>query len=88
MLIALAGLPGTGKSTLAARLATELNGVVLSKDQVRAALFPSPVLDYSATEDEICMDAIFTAAAGQGVQKVDPRSARSPTPWVCSACRG
>ena len=63
MLIAMAGLPASGKSTLAASLAKELNGVVLSKDQVRAALFPPPVLDYSTAEDEISMDAIFTAAA-------------------------
>lgn len=63
MLIAMAGLPGSGKSTLAARLAQELGGVVLSKDQVRAALFPPPVLDYSSAQDEISMDAIFTAAA-------------------------
>ncbi len=63
MLIAMAGLPGSGKSTIAARLAQELGGVVLSKDQVRAALFPPPVLDYSSAQDEISMDAIFTAAA-------------------------
>ena len=63
MLIAMAGLPGSGKTTLAARLAKELNGVVLSKDQVRAALFPPPVLDYSTAENEISMDALFTAAA-------------------------
>jgi adenylylsulfate kinase len=63
MLIAMAGLPGSGKSTLAARLATELGGVVLSKDEVRAALFPAPVLDYSTAENQISMDAIFTAAA-------------------------
>ncbi len=62
MLIAMAGLPGSGKSTLAARLATELNGVILSKDQVRSALFPPPVLDYSPAEDEISMDAIYIAA--------------------------
>ena len=36
--------------------------MVLSKDQVRAALFPPPVLDYSSAEDEISMDAIFIAA--------------------------
>ena len=32
MLIAMAGLPGTGKSTLAARLADALGGVVLSSE--------------------------------------------------------
>jgi adenylylsulfate kinase len=63
MLIAMAGLPGTGKSALAARLAKELGGVILSKDRVRAALFPSPVLDYSEAENDIAMDAIFHAAA-------------------------
>src|SRR5437660_3011153 len=62
MLIAMAGLPGSGKSTLAARLAEELGGVVLSKDQVRATLFPLPVLDYSAAEDALSMEAIFRAA--------------------------
>src|SRR5690242_3631604 len=63
MLIAMAGLPGTGKSTLAARLAEELPGVVLSKDAVRAALFPPPLLDYSAAEGDIAMAAVYRAAA-------------------------
>jgi predicted kinase len=62
MLIAMAGLPASGKSTLAAHLAEELGGVILSKDQVRAALFPPPVLDYSAAEDDLSMEAIFHAA--------------------------
>jgi len=63
MLIAMAGLPASGKSTLAARLAEELSGVIVSKDQVRAALFPEPVLDYSTAENDISMEAIFHAAA-------------------------
>lgn len=63
MLIAMAGLPGTGKSTLAARLATELGAVVLSKDIVRSALFPPAVLNYSREEDDLCMAAIFQATA-------------------------
>jgi predicted kinase len=63
MLIVMAGLPGTGKSTLAARLAEALSAVVLSKDTVRAALFPPPVLDYSRAQDDLCMGAIFRAAA-------------------------
>ena len=63
MLIAMAGLPGTGKSALAARLAEELGAVVLGKDQVRAVLFPPPVLDYSTEQDNLCMDAIYRAAA-------------------------
>jgi adenylylsulfate kinase len=63
MLIAMAGLPGAGKSTIAARLTEELGAVVLNKDTVRAALFPLPVLDYSAEQDDISMDAIYHAAA-------------------------
>ena len=63
MLIGLAGLPGTGKSTLAACLEQEIGAVVLSKDAVRATLFPAPVLDYSAEQDEIAMSAIYQAAA-------------------------
>jgi predicted kinase len=63
MLIAMAGLPGTGKSTLASRLATELGGVVLSKDVVRSAMFPPAVLDYSSAQDDLAMMAVFAAAA-------------------------
>jgi adenylylsulfate kinase len=62
MLIAMAGLPGTGKSTLAGRLAEALGGVVLDKDQVRAALFPPAVRDYSAWQDDLCMAALYSAA--------------------------
>jgi adenylylsulfate kinase len=61
MLVAMAGLPGTGKSTLAACLAQELAGVVLGKDAVRATLFPPPVLDYSTAQDDVIMAAIFQA---------------------------
>jgi predicted kinase len=62
MLIAMAGLPGTGKSTLAARLAEALGGVILGKDQVRAALFPPPALDYSREQDDLSMAAVYSAA--------------------------
>ncbi|MBA4188849.1 MAG: hypothetical protein C0467_12700 [Planctomycetaceae bacterium] len=62
MLIAMAGLPGTGKSTLAARIAIALGGVVLSKDVVRSALFPPEVLDYSSAQDDCAMAAVFAAA--------------------------
>ncbi len=62
MLIAMAGLPGTGKSTLAACLGGTIGAVVLGKDEVRAALFPPPVLDYSRDQDEIAMAAIYRAA--------------------------
>lgn len=57
----MAGLPGTGKSTLAVRLAAALGGVVLNKDTVRSALFPILVLDYSREQDDIAMSAAFAA---------------------------
>jgi predicted kinase len=61
VLIAMAGLPGTGKSSLAAGLSKEIGAVVLDKDRVRAVLFPPAVLDYSAGQDDICMAAIYQA---------------------------
>jgi predicted kinase len=62
LLIAMAGLPGTGKSTIASRLAQEIGAVILNKDRVRAVLFPAPVLDYSTRQNDISMAAIYQAA--------------------------
>lgn len=61
-LVAMAGLPGTGKSTLACALAGELGGVVLDKDIVRAALFPPPLIEYSSRQDDFCMSVLFQTA--------------------------
>jgi predicted kinase len=63
VLIVMAGLPGTGKSTLAACLEERLGAAVLSKDKVRAALFPPLVIDYTAEQDDVAMAAIYRAAA-------------------------
>src|SRR6185437_10849965 len=60
MIVAMAGLPGTGKSAIAARLAERLNGVVLSKDEFRARLFPQ--VDYSREQDDAAMQAVYAAA--------------------------
>jgi predicted kinase len=60
--VLMAGLPGTGKSTLAEALARELNGVVLSKDAVRAALFPGPLTDYTPEQDDLCFGMVLDAA--------------------------
>lgn len=62
MVVVLMGLPGTGKSTLARALAAALNGVVLSKDDIRAAAFPEPVRDYSAEQDDLAMEMLYQAA--------------------------
>lgn len=63
MLILMAGLPGTGKSTLSRALAAEVGGTVLGKDQIRAALFPAEDIEYSTEQDDFCM-AIMLKIAG------------------------
>ncbi len=60
--VILAGLPGTGKSTLAQALASETRGVVLDKDLLRAVLFPEPWNEYSQRQDDFCMEIILQAA--------------------------
>ena len=62
MLIAMAGLPGTGKSTLARRLAEVCHAVILNKDTLRAALFPAPLIEYSIRQDDFCMSLLFQTA--------------------------
>lgn len=60
--VLMAGLPGTGKSTLANALAQGSGGVVLSKDTVRAAIFAGPLTDYSREQDDLCFDMVLKAA--------------------------
>lgn len=62
MLIAMAGLPGTGKSTLAQHLAEACDAVVLNKDTIRTALFPAALIEYSTRQDDFCMSILFQTA--------------------------
>jgi predicted kinase len=62
MLILMAGLPGSGKSTLSRALAAELDGTVLDKDQIRAALFPPNDIEYSTEQDDFCMGIMLKVA--------------------------
>jgi predicted kinase len=70
MLILMAGLPGTGKSTLSRALAADLRGTVINKDQVRAALFSPSDIEYSTEQDDFCM-AVMLKVAGYIFRK-DP----------------
>src|SRR5208283_5095100 len=63
MIVILAGLPGTGKSTLAQALAQRLAGAVLDKDAIRAALFQPDYVEYSAAQDDFCQVIMLKTAA-------------------------
>ena len=71
MLIAMAGLPGSSKSTRATCLEEWPGTVVLNKDQVRAARFPPHVLNYSAVQVDIAMGAIYQAV--RAIHTVNPK---------------
>lgn len=60
-IIALAGLPGTGKSALAQALATELRAPVFDKDELRRALFGQQVR-YSSEQNDAAARASYGAA--------------------------
>jgi predicted kinase len=62
MIVVMAGLPGTGKSTLSRALAAEMGGIVLNKDILRADLFPAAFVEYSTEQDDFVQDLMQRAA--------------------------
>src|ERR1700752_943668 len=63
MIVLMAGLPGTGKSTLAQALASCFKGAVLSKDEIRNSLFAPGDIEYSTEQDDFVMEIMLQAAA-------------------------
>jgi len=59
LFIAMAGLPGTGKSTLAYQLGKRLDALILNKDNIRAELFAREAINFSREQDDLCMNVIF-----------------------------
>jgi adenylylsulfate kinase len=70
MIVLMAGLPGSGKTTLARELASRLHGRVLNKDEVRHALFSADEIEYSSRQDDFCLHLMLDTA-GQFLQR-DP----------------
>lgn len=62
MIVAMAGLPGVGKSALAGALAVQLGAVVLDKDRIRAGLFPPSQVYYRRDQDDFCVDVMYRTA--------------------------
>jgi predicted kinase len=61
MLIVMAGLPATGKTTVAGVLAKRIGAATVNKDDLRRAVFPPCVLDYSAAQNDLCMEMVYIA---------------------------
>ena len=62
MIVLMAGLPGTGKSTLARELAAQTSGRVLSKDEIRHAIFLPREIEFSSAQDDFCMRVMLETA--------------------------
>jgi predicted kinase len=62
MIIILAGLPGTGKSTLGSELAQRIGATILDKDPIRAALFAPSDIEYSTSQDDFVVGIMMQVA--------------------------
>src|SRR5260370_23409822 len=62
MIVLMAGLPGTGKTTLVRKLAARTSGRVLSKDDSRHAIFLPDEIEYSSRQDDYCLQVMLETA--------------------------
>jgi predicted kinase len=62
MIVLMAGLPGTGKTTLARDLAARTSGRVLSKDEFRHAIFTPEEIEYSSCQDDFVLQLMLDTA--------------------------
>lgn len=62
MIVLMAGLPGTGKTTLARQLAERTSGRVFNKDEIRHALFSPEEIEYSTRQDDFCLQVMLDTA--------------------------
>ena len=77
MIVLMAGLPGTGKTTLARELARRTQGALLSKDEIRAALFRPGRHRIFREQDDFVMEVMLDTARFL-LQKI-PRAQSSST---------
>lgn len=62
MIVLMAGLPGSGKTTLARELSHRVSGRVLSKDEFRRAIFQPEEVEYSSQQDDFCLQLMLETA--------------------------